>query len=251
MIIVDVLAITSLQRDLPGDVLSRVLGVFDTIVLGGILLASLAAGILLAHASLDAALIAIGAGFPAVGLFGLPILLRADRISAAVAERLRPRVDLLSSLDLLYGADRNTFERLAAAAEEIVLPADCTLIHEGDPPDALWVLVQGQLSVTATGDGGQPHELPPVTAPAYVGELGLLHGIPRTATVRTVRECTLVRIDGQEFLAAVQESRPSPSLVSVAGMRMSRTQNRTSQPPSRPGTRLLSSSRQDPCRPED
>ena len=49
MIIVDVLAITSLQRDLPGDVLSRVLGVFDTIVLGGILVASLGAGILLAH----------------------------------------------------------------------------------------------------------------------------------------------------------------------------------------------------------
>ena len=33
--------ITSLQRDLPGDVLSRVLGVFETLVLGGILLASL------------------------------------------------------------------------------------------------------------------------------------------------------------------------------------------------------------------
>ena len=39
MIIVDVLAITTLQRDLPSDVLSRVLGVFDTVVLGGILLA--------------------------------------------------------------------------------------------------------------------------------------------------------------------------------------------------------------------
>ena len=39
--------ITSLQRDLPGDVLSRVLGVFETLVLGGILLASLATGILL------------------------------------------------------------------------------------------------------------------------------------------------------------------------------------------------------------
>ena len=120
MIIVDVLAITSLQRDLPGDVLSRVLGVLETIVLGGILLASLAAGIVLAHAGLDVALIAIGAGFPAIALLGLPTLLRADRISAAVAERLRPRVELLSALDLLAGADRNTFERLAAAAEEVV-----------------------------------------------------------------------------------------------------------------------------------
>ena len=151
MIIVDVLAITSLQRDLPGEVLSRVLGVFDTIVLGGILLASLAAGILLAHAGLDVALIAIGAGFPAIALVGLPALLRADRSSAAQAERLRPRVELLSALDLLAAADRNTLERLAAAATEMTLPAGSTLIREGDAPDALWVLERGELSVTRHG----------------------------------------------------------------------------------------------------
>ena len=115
MVIVDVLALTSLQRDLSGDVLSRVLGVFDTLVLGGILLASLATGILLAHADLNVALIAVGLGIPVIALTGLPTLLRADRTSAAVAARLRPRVELLSRLDLLAGADHNTLERLAAA----------------------------------------------------------------------------------------------------------------------------------------
>ena len=236
MIIVDVLAITSLQRDLPGGVLSRVLGVFDTIVLGGILLASLGAGILLAHAGLDVALIAIGAGIPALGLLGLPTLLRADRTSAAVAERLRPRVELLSALDLLAGADRNTLERLAAAAEEVVLPAGSTVIRQGDQPDALWVLVRGELSVQATATTDRLRELPPVTAPGYVGELGLLHGIPRTATVRTQQECTLLRIDGKDFLAALEDSRPSASLVSVAGIRMARTQTRTPQPRPRPAS---------------
>ena len=230
MIIVDVLAITILQRDLPGHVLSRVLGVLDTTVLGGILLASLAAGILLAHAGLDVALIAIGAGFPAIGLLGLPALLRADRASAAVAQRLRPRVELLSALDFLAGADRNALERLAAAAEEVILPADATLISQGDHPDALWVLEQGRLSVAAAGADGRPRQLPPVTAPGYVGELGLLHGIPRTATVRTEQECTLLRIGGQEFLDALEESRPSASLVSVAGTRMTRTGTHIPEP---------------------
>ena len=96
MIIVDVLAITSLQRDVPGDVLGRVLGVFDTVVLAGILLASLVTGILLAHFDVSVALLAMSVGIPALGLAGLPALLRADRTSAAVAERLRPRVELLS-----------------------------------------------------------------------------------------------------------------------------------------------------------
>src|ERR1700722_10705359 len=98
MVIVDVLAITTLQRDMPGEVLSRVLGVFDTLVLGGILLASLAAGILLAHADVDVALIAVGAGIPVLGLLGLPTLLRADRTAAVSAERLRPWVGVLSQV---------------------------------------------------------------------------------------------------------------------------------------------------------
>jgi CRP-like cAMP-binding protein len=68
-----------------------------------------------------------------------------------------------------------------------------------------------------------------VTAPGYVGELGLLHGIPRTATVRTRTESALLRIDGQEFLAALQSSRPSASMLSVAGTRMARTQARVPQ----------------------
>lgn len=226
MIIVEVLAVTSLQRDLPRDVLSRVLGIMDTLILAGMMLASLGTGILLARAGVNAALIAVGAGVPVIGLAGLPILLRADRTSAGAAQRLRPRVELLSELDLLAGADRNTLERLAAAATEVIVPAGTVVIREGDDADALWILARGELSVSAEGGEPEPRELPPVTAPGYVGELGLLHGIPRTATVRARQECTLLRIDGRDFLSALQASRPSPALLSVAGTRMARTPGR-------------------------
>ena len=237
MVVVDVLAITTLQRDLPGEVLSRVLGVFDSLVLGGILLASLAAGILLAHADVNVALIAVGAGIPVLGLLGLPTLLRADRTAAVSAERLRPWVEVLSQLDLFAGADRSMLERLALAAEEVVLAACRVVIREGDEPDALWILMQGELSVAAYGDGPKEVELPLVTAPGYVGELGILHGIPRTATVRTRQESTLLRIDGQDFLAALETSRPSASLLSIAGTRMARTPDHALRSRPRPSAR--------------
>lgn len=223
MIIVDVLALTSLQRDLPGSLLSRVLGIFDTLVLGGILLASLATGILLAHTSVVVALIAVGAGIPAIALLGLPALLRADRTSAMVAARLRPRAELLATLDLLADADRVTLERLAAVASEITVPAGGVLIRQGEPADALWILARGELAVCVTAAGSAPHELAPVTAPGYAGEVGLLKGIPRTATVRASRDSTLLRIGGADFVAALEASRPSPSLLAVAGARLART----------------------------
>ena len=158
-----------------------------------------------------------------IALFGMPTLLRADRTSAAVAKQLRPVVDLLSQLDLLAGAERSTLERLAAACGRAILPAGDVVIREGDPADALYVLARGELAIQSTGEDGRPRLLPPVTAPGYVGELGLLHGIPRTATVITSQESWLVRIDGEAFLSAVQADRPSSALLVLAGARMART----------------------------
>jgi CRP-like cAMP-binding protein len=102
------------------------------------------------------------------------------------------------------------------------------VIREGDEADALWILTRGELSVHVGGP--EARELAPVTAPGYVGEIGLLRGIPRTATVQVRQDSTLLRIDGQDFLATLQASRPSPSLLSVAGIRIARTPERDRSP---------------------
>jgi hypothetical protein len=231
MIIVDVLALTALQRDLPGAVLSRVLGVFDTLVLGATVAASFAAAIVYSASgqSLDAVLIAIGIFFPVVALMGLPVLLRGDRRVAAEIKALAPRVELLARLDLFSGAPRPVLERLAAAAEEQHVPARKLLIREGDEADALWILVDGSLNVRIQGDSEKARQLPPVEAPGYVGELGLLHHRPRTASVRTREASTLLRIDGQDFLNAVEETPPSVSLMATASSRLARNVPRQRQ----------------------
>lgn len=225
MIIVDVLALTALQRDLPGAVLSRVLGVFDTLILAAIVIASFAASTLYdaTGKDLDTVLIAIGVFFPAVALLGLPVLIRADRKVAGEITALTPRIDLLARLDLFSGAPRTVLERLAAAAVEHQVPARELLIREGDSADALWILVDGALNVRIQGDRPTARQLPVVNAPGYVGELGLLHHRPRTATVRTREPSTLLRIDGQDFLDAVAETTPSISLLSTASTRLART----------------------------
>ena len=225
MIIVDVLALTALQRDLPRDVLSRVLGVFDTFVLGAILAASFLNATLYSATgkNLHTSLIVIGVAFPVLALLGLPVLLRADRAMAATVARLAPRVALLARLDLFTGAPRPVLERIAASAEEVQLPARAVVINEGDTADALWILIDGSLSVRARGDRESARQLPTVNAPGYVGELGLLHSVPRTASVRTREPCTLLRIDGQAFLDALESGTPSVSLLSTASTRMARS----------------------------
>ncbi len=79
MILVDVLAITALQRDIAKGVLGRVLSLLDVAVLGAILLSSFLFAFVFAALGLHGALYVIGIGFPIAALLGIRPLLRADR----------------------------------------------------------------------------------------------------------------------------------------------------------------------------
>lgn len=223
MIIVDVLAITALQRDLERGVLSRVLGVFDAVVLAATAAASFATAAVFSTTDLTTTLVVIGCFFPAVALLCLPLLLTGDRATARRAAQLAPIVDLLARLDLFAGASRTVLEGLAAQAVELQVPARSIVISEGDPADSLYVLVEGALTVRAKGNRQHARQLPKVTAPGYVGELGLIHRVPRTATVRAATPATLLRLDGQAFLAALERSTPTKGFVSLTGTRWART----------------------------
>src|SRR5207237_5749933 len=110
------------------------------------------------------------------------------------------------------------------------VPAATVIIREGDEADALWILVSGTLAIEAVGPDGSAIGLPDVSAPSYVGELGLLHGKPRSATVTTKEDSTLLRIDGKEFLNALEAAPPSTSLKTLASVRLARTPGRSDVP---------------------
>jgi MFS family permease len=78
MVVVDVLALTSLQRDLPRNLLSRVIGLLETAVLSAALVASFAVAALIREAGLTDALMIVGLGFPAIAATGIRALVRAE-----------------------------------------------------------------------------------------------------------------------------------------------------------------------------
>jgi CRP-like cAMP-binding protein len=218
MILVDVLAITALQRDMPRGVLGRVLSLLDVAVIGSILVASFLFAFVFAALDLHKTLFVIGIGFPVAALLGIRPLLRADRQSAEALRELEPRVALLQVLDLFSAAARPVIERLARVLEEVELPADSVVIREGDPPDALWIVVDGEVDVTIGGNFVRT-----MGPRSYFGEIGLLRGIPRTATIRTIEPSVLWKLSGEDFLEALQTSTPSASLLDVSTRRLART----------------------------
>jgi MFS family permease len=222
-LVVDTLAITALQRSAPADMVARVFGAFFALVLAAISLGALVTPILL-RAGLHPAMLVYGAGIPALCLLALPALLRADRVAAAKAALIAPRVAILERLDLFAAASRPSLESLAATAEDVEVPAGTVLIAEGDEADAFYVLTDGRLEVSAVGENGlQSVFLRTLEPVSYAGEIGLLGRVPRTATVTAASDCRVLRISGQDFLDALTSLSASPSLLEGARVRLAIT----------------------------
>jgi MFS family permease len=223
MVIIDVLGMTALQRDLPREVLGRANSLMLGMVSAATAAASLIATALLSTVGLTATVVSVGVGFPLIALLGIPTVRRNERSAESFVEQLGERVELLQGLDLFTGASRATLEQLARATQPVVAEADSVLIRQGDPADALFVLAHGTVAVEVTEDG-RVHPRPDVTAPAYLGEIGLLRAIPRTATVRAVTNCRLLKIGAADFRAALDTAAASRSMLALAGERFARTE---------------------------
>ncbi len=222
-LVVDTLAITALQRSAPADMVARVFGAFFALVLAAISLGALITPLIL-RAGLHPTMLVYGAGIPALCLLALPWLVRADKVAAAKAELIAPRVAILERLDLFRTASRSSLESLAAAAEDVEVPAGTVLIAEGDVADAFYVLTEGRLDVSAIGENRlQSVFLRTLEPVSYAGEIGLLGAVPRTATVTAISDCRVLRIGGQDFLDALTSFSASPSLLEGARARLSVT----------------------------
>ncbi|HWC85007.1 MAG TPA: MFS transporter [Solirubrobacteraceae bacterium] len=230
-LIVDVLAVTALQRSVASDQLARVFGVFFAFVLGAISLGTLITPPIVSGLGLDAALLTLSFVPFALGAVGFPALLAIDRETAARTLALAPRVAVLEKLEIFATASRPVLDRLAAAATEVAFPARTAIVREGDPAHSLYVLVEGEVEVTARGEGGGPERtIRTMIAPTYFGEIGVLGHIPRTATVTAVTDCRCDEIDGDALLDALTSAPPSATLMENARSRLSLTH------PSRPVT---------------
>ena len=150
---VDVLAVTALQRSLPHDVLGRVFGAFNALMLLAILVGSSLVPVCINALGLDAVLWISGLGVPALCLLGAPWLRRMDREAAVRRTVLAPKVDLLARCDLFASVGEGALDQLAGAAEFVDVPAGAVPVRQGDAADVFYVIESGAFAATARGRG--------------------------------------------------------------------------------------------------
>ena len=110
------------------------------------------------------------------------------------------KLDLLHQIPLFAGLDRHRIERLGQLAEEVDVPAGKVLIRQGDSGGDLMVLVSGAVSVERNGV-----RITTLGPGDFVGDIALIDGGARTATITTEEPSRLVVLGHREFHAVMDE----------------------------------------------
>ena len=105
-------------------------------------------------------------------------------------------------------------ERLAASGGWLALEPGELLFQAGDPGDAVYVIVDGEVEVRNSTPDGREVRLVALGPGALVGEMAALDGGPRSADVAATRRARLWRIARSAMLAAL-EAEPKAAVALV------------------------------------
>jgi MFS family permease len=210
--LVDVSGMTLMQRAAPDEVLARVFGVLESLLLLTVGLGALVAPFLLEWLGTRGALIVAGALLPLLIVPAWPHLTAIDRDVRVPEEQLA----LLRGNPIFAPLQPSTLEQLADRLQEVRVPAGDVIVRQGESGDRFYLIEAGTVEVAIDGRPGR--ELGPGEG---FGEIALLRDVPRTATVTARTDAVLYALERDAFVPAVTGSGPSLSAAeAVIGMRL-------------------------------
>jgi CRP/FNR family transcriptional regulator, cyclic AMP receptor protein len=109
----------------------------------------------------------------------------------------------LASVPLFSSLDKRTLKRLEEQGTRRVYAPGESIIRQGAPASALYVIVHGKVRVHEGGDDGKT--IGELHAGDFFGELALIEDHPRTASVTAVEETDCVLFVTWEFTALLKE----------------------------------------------
>jgi CRP-like cAMP-binding protein len=129
--------------------------------------------------------------------------MRADARPEKAQADHAARVQALRSSDLFGPLTDDERDALAPELGALLFADGDVIFHAGETADSLYLVAEG--AVRVVGDKkDKRYELARLVAPAYFGEMGLLLGQPRAATVVADGEALCYRLDRRGFDAIIK-----------------------------------------------
>jgi CRP/FNR family transcriptional regulator/CRP/FNR family cyclic AMP-dependent transcriptional regulator len=131
----------------------------------------------------------------------------------------RPLVASLARIPFFAGLDSDALERLAAGTRTRRFRRGEVIFHAGDPGDALFIIVTGEVKISVPSESGEEAILTTLHEGDVFGELALLDGAPRSASAAALVPTETVVLPRERFreLVATEPAIRDALLASIAG----------------------------------
>ncbi len=113
-------------------------------------------------------------------------------------------VEALRRIPLFAKVEPSKLKLMAFASERTTYQAGEVLFHQGDLADAAYIILAGSADVMVNTPAG-PLKVADAGPDAFVGEIGILCDVPRTATIVAREPLTTLRITKELFFRMVTD----------------------------------------------
>jgi CRP/FNR family transcriptional regulator len=123
-----------------------------------------------------------------------------------MGEEQASAAELLARVPLLSGLEPAELERIAQVAIPRSYPKGDRIFHEGDRSDACYVIRSGEVRVTREHSDGRAIALATLGPGELVGELAMLDGGVRSASVETLTDVDLLAVSAADMKGLLERN---------------------------------------------
>ena len=147
-----------------------------------------------------------------------------------MGEEQASAVDLLARVPLLSGLEPGELERIAQVAIPRSFPKGARVFHEGDTSDACYVIRAGEVRVTREHPDGRAIALATLGPGELVGELAMIDGGVRSASVEALTDVDLLAVSATDMRGLLERNAQiTAKLVVALTKRLRETNERISR----------------------
>jgi CRP-like cAMP-binding protein len=143
--------------------------------------------------------------------------------------------DALKEADLFENVlNPEQFELLVQQSKTLELPRGTVLMKQGDPPASMFIIMEGAASVSVIGKDGEVNEVAISATGDIAGEMSLMTGANRNATVSALSRMRVLEIRKEAIEALLKNS---PELLERFGRILAKRQHELDELANRPSKR--------------
>jgi len=116
------------------------------------------------------------------------------------------QAEMLNNCMLFSGLDESVLGAIVAKMKPLSLTRGSVLMMQADAPDGCYLIIEGTLKISTMSSEGDETVLAVLGTGEVVGEIGLIDGDPRSATVTALKDCSLSFLSTSEFIALADKN---------------------------------------------